>query len=420
MKKFAVLLFALLLILNPLHAKALITADDLQCGSAVLMEVSSQRILFDKNGSEAHFPASTTKIMTMLLACEKGKMSDELSASYDAVMSIEYGSSHISLQPDEKITLEDALYATSLASANDCANVIAEYLGGGDIEAFVTMMNDRAAEIGCENTHFANPHGLHDEEHYTCAADLARILSTASQNKQYITITSALEHVIPPTNKTEQSRELYTYNRCMDPEDKENYIPEIVSGKSGYTDEAGSTFVAYAKKDDAEFVVALMDGPDSDAIIHDLKLLFNSAFQDYMLYEDVNTLVNTPTIKHGFFYAGGSTVLESDFEAPAMLKGQEKNLKVEYDIDADAAQLPKGEKCGTAKLYYNNTLLQTRPLLVKTPVRSAFKIITTFLLRAVIALVIIVVVGAVGLVVAKKVYTVYMNRKIRNRKHNNK
>lgn len=150
---------------------------------ATVMDLDTGAFLYSKNAEAKLYPASITKIMTMLVALEHISDSDldtKVKASESALAPIDSDSSQIWLSVGEKITVRSALYAIMLASANDAANVIAEYVGGS-MDNFVKMMNDKAKELGCVNTHFVNPHGLHNKKHYTCAHDMALIAQAAFQ-----------------------------------------------------------------------------------------------------------------------------------------------------------------------------------------------------------------------------------------------
>ena len=149
-------------------------APEILSEGAVLIEASTGTILYNKNAFDAFYPASTTKLMTSLLAIEQCPLSEVITCSKDAVYKLEPGSSHIAMVPKEEMTLEHYLYAILLPSANDAAYAVAEHIGGS-ISNFVEMMNRRAKELGCVNTNFVNSHGLHNDEHYSCPYDLALI-----------------------------------------------------------------------------------------------------------------------------------------------------------------------------------------------------------------------------------------------------
>lgn len=186
------------------------SADAISAQSAVLIDSSSGRILYEHNAYQRLPMASTTKIMTGLLACESGKLDKTVKASPFA--SGTEGSS-LWLKIGEKQTLENLTYGLMLKSGNDAAVAIAEYLGGS-IDAFALLMNKRAKEIGAVNTNFKNPHGLDTEEHYTTAYDLALIASEAMKNKKFREIVSTKNYSIPMQGE-KWDRALKNHNKLL-------------------------------------------------------------------------------------------------------------------------------------------------------------------------------------------------------------
>ena len=172
----------------------------MQAESAVVMEASTGTILYEKNPHEELYPASITKIMTTLLAVENCSLDEEVTFSYESVHNIDRESTHISRDVGEVMTMEQCLYAVMLGSANECAYAVAEHAGKG-FENFIAMMNDKAQKLGCQNTHFNNPHGLTEEEHYTSAYDMALISQAAMKNDTFRAITGTKRYTIPVTNK---------------------------------------------------------------------------------------------------------------------------------------------------------------------------------------------------------------------------
>ena len=174
-------------------------APEITSPAAVVIEASTGTILYNKAAYDSYYPASTTKLMTAILAIEQAPLSDIVTCSYDSVNSIGWDSSRIGLVKGEQIDMENALYAILLASANEVSYAVAEHVGGS-YRKFVNMMNQRAAELGCVNTHFNNPHGLDDPEHYSCAYDLALIARKAIEYNTFRRISGASYREIPPTN----------------------------------------------------------------------------------------------------------------------------------------------------------------------------------------------------------------------------
>lgn len=158
------------------------TGPQVAAETAILMDAETGEILYAKGIDEKRYPASTTKIMTALVAIENSALTDQVTFSAEAVNGIEPGSTHIGVKPGEILTMEQSLYAILLASANEVSSGVAEFVGGS-IPDFVNMMNARAEELGCKNTHFVNANGLHDPEHYTTARDLANIAREAFKNE---------------------------------------------------------------------------------------------------------------------------------------------------------------------------------------------------------------------------------------------
>ena len=153
-------------------------APDITAESAILMDAASGAVLYGKDEESKQYPASITKVMTALLAIENCSMDDIVTFSNEAVNGIEPGSSSAGINVGAQLTVEDTLYALMLVSANEAASALAEHISGSN-EAFAELMNQRAAELGCTGTHFTNPHGLPDEDHYTTAHDMALILRRA-------------------------------------------------------------------------------------------------------------------------------------------------------------------------------------------------------------------------------------------------
>ena len=248
----------------------------------ILMEESTGTILYEKNSDEAHYPASITKIMTTLLALENGNLSDMVTFSDDAINNTE--GSGIARDYGEQMTLEQCLYGVMLESANECAYAVAEHVGG-TVENFVDMMNAKAKELGCTNTHFANPHGLQDENHYTTAHDMALIAQAAYQNETFRIIIGTKMYTIPPTNKHAEETVLRNHHDmlCTYHNANRKYLyPYCVGGKTGYTATANSTLVTYAEKDGMTLICEVMNTQSPNQFI-DTVNLFDYAFDNFQV-----------------------------------------------------------------------------------------------------------------------------------------
>lgn len=248
----------------------------------ILMEESTGTILYEKNSDEAHYPASITKIMTTLLALENGNLSDMVTFSDDAINNTE--GSGIARDYGEQMTLEQCLYGVMLESANECAYAVAEHVGG-TVENFVDMMNAKAKELGCTNTHFANSHGLQDENHYTTAHDMALIAQAAYQNETFRIIIGTKMYTIPPTNKHAEETVLRNHHDmlCTYHNANRKYLyPYCVGGKTGYTATANSTLVTYAEKDGMTLICVVMNTQSPNQFI-DTVNLFDYAFDNFQV-----------------------------------------------------------------------------------------------------------------------------------------
>jgi len=234
-----------------------ISSEDIgiSAGQAVLIDGNTGKVLYEKAADEKAYPASTTKIMTALITLETLEKYDSPVEQKVTVPEAAEGveGSSIYLKAGEKISIEDLLYGLMLVSGNDAAVALAEIIGG-DEETFVDMMNEKAKELGCDNTHFVNPNGLFDEEHYTTARDMAVIAYEAMKNETFRKIVSADSW----TAEREDSDYITFYN-------KNKTISQYEGGngiKIGYTKSSGRTLVASAKRGDAQMIAVVMSAPD--------------------------------------------------------------------------------------------------------------------------------------------------------------
>ena len=238
-------------------------------GSGIVMEVSTGTILYEKNMHDIHYPASITKIMTVLLAIENCEMDEIVTVPPEAVYMEDKGS-HIALDAGEQLTVEQCLYAIMLASANDAAYALAEHVGG-TYENFIRMMNEEAKELGCENTNFTNPHGLPDENHVTSAYDMALITKAALQCDMFQTVSGTSYYEILPTEHQKDLICMYNHHKMIGKTEFQN--EEVFAGKNGYTDDAGHTLVTCAKRDDMAVICVVMQDQGEHIYQDTLELL---------------------------------------------------------------------------------------------------------------------------------------------------
>ncbi len=255
------------------------TAPDIVSDSAIVMDAYTGQILYAKDAFSTRYPASITKIMTGLIALENGDLNSTVTFSEDAIWGIERDSTHIALDVGEQLTLEQALYATLVVSANEAAWGVAEHIAGS-LSSFCDMMNAKAAELGCTNTHFVNANGLHSDDHYTCAYDIALIAREAIKNAKFVEITSTTYYEIPPTNLQPETRYLYQDNKLIK-ENSDYYYPYCIGGKTGYTDQAGGTLVSWAKKGDRTLICVTLHASPARNTYTDSIALFDYCFDNF-------------------------------------------------------------------------------------------------------------------------------------------
>ena len=238
--------------------------------AVILMDAKSGRVLYERNGQEQLPPASLTKIMTGLLVTENGNLDKKVTVSKHAADTPECT---IYLEPGEVLTRLELLYAALLPSANDASVALAESIAGSEAN-FLEMMNQRAEELGLQNTHFVNPHGLHYEEHYTSAYDLALLTKTALSNRLFAKVASTPRAVIPWDSRPDEDRLLLNQNKLL------HRYDGAIGVKTGYTRQAGNCVVGAAKRGDMVLIAVSMN---SSTVYEDLEILFDYGFENYYM-----------------------------------------------------------------------------------------------------------------------------------------
>ena len=264
-----------------------LTATEAYC----IIDADTGLVLAQQNMNEELHPASITKVMTLGLACEKaqGKWDNvKLTVSHEDVYSLAgTDSSHIALQEGEEVPLTDALYATMMASANDGANLLAEYFGGGSIEGGVAAMNAQAKELGLEHTHFANPHGISDEDHYTSCYDMAQILRWALTQPGFETLFTRNEmYTMGPTNIQPVTRYFHQQDK-MRVGSSRYYIPAILGSKIGYTNIARYSYVCLAEQNGVRLICVTMQSQIKTDKYNDVRTLLDDAFARCTGYTEI-------------------------------------------------------------------------------------------------------------------------------------
>ena len=261
---------------------------EITSGAAVLIDNKTGKVLYGKNADERMFPASTTKILTAILVLENCDLNEIVTASYDAVSTIPEGYVSAEIQGEEQLTVEQLLEVLLVHSANDAANVLAEYVGGS-IESFVSMMNTKINELGLSNTHFTNPYGLQEDDHYTTAHDLAIIMQYCLQNDDFRRIAGSVSCSIPATNKS--GIRSYTSSNQLILPDNPNYYRYATVGKTGFTTEAGNCLVSCAYRNDLELICVILGGTIVNGVssrFPDSITLYEYGFNNFSLKNIAN------------------------------------------------------------------------------------------------------------------------------------
>ena len=225
--------------------------------SAILYEVNSDTLMYAYNADEKLPPSSLLKILTALIAIEKGNLSDAVTVQESVLATLDEDAAKVKLAVDEVVTVKDLIYCMMVASGNDAAVVLADHVLGGQ-QAFVAEMNRYAAELGCVNTNFTNVHGLHDENQYTTARDIARILAKAIENEEFCACFGARYYTVPETNKTEE-RKLSSQNYLINNDQDVNYFDERVTGsRTALANDRSRGVASVAEVNDMKLICIVM------------------------------------------------------------------------------------------------------------------------------------------------------------------
>lgn len=286
MKKLTAALCAVLLVLCVCLPGASAAGPALSATRAYcIVDADTGLVLAQQNMNEELHPASITKVMTLGLACEKAQGNWDgvkLTVSHEDVYSLAgTDSSHIALREGEEVPLVDALYATQMASANDGANLLAEYFGGGTIEGGVAKMNEQVEELGLAHTHFANPHGISDEDHYTSCYDMAQILRWALEQPGFEDVFTRSEmYTMQPTNVQPVTR-YFSQQDKMRIGSSRYHIASILGSKIGYTNTARYSYACLAEQNGVRLICVTMQSELSTDKYNDVRTLLDYAFSTF-------------------------------------------------------------------------------------------------------------------------------------------
>lgn len=321
--------------------------------AAVVMDTDYGTILYAKNPNKKRYPASITKIMTTLVALENSKADEVVTFSENAVWGIERDSSNIGIDVGEQLTMEQCYYAMMLASANEVCMAVAEHIAGST-EDYVELMNKKAQQLGCKNTHFNNTNGLPDKEHYTTAYDMALIAKAAYSNPLFKNIAKTVEYKIPPTNKWEEERYLLNHHKML--YDSGVRYEGCLGGKTGYTQKALNTLVTYAHRNGSTLICVNLR-TDGTPVYTDTAAMLDYGFNNFTWKKVYNM---NPTSGEVRLLPSQSNILKSKVNFCATKKGygwvlvpsdvEVKDLTMKKAMERNAA----GPWREVTTYYYNN------------------------------------------------------------------
>ncbi len=343
-------LISLMLGVSPAYA---LTKPEVRGEAAILIDVQSGQTIYAKNPDQVLPPASTTKIMTALLAIEKGKLSDPVVASPTMLNSkLVYGT-QIYLEPGEVMSLDNLLYALLLNSANDAAVAIAEYIGG-DVDTFVKLMNQKAKEIGAEHTTFKNPSGLNEEGHLTTARDLALITRTALKNPDFVRYVKTKSKVIPRSAENVPV-EMFNENKLLWRD------PSVDGVKTGYTTQAENCLVASATRNGRQIIGVILKSPGGE-IYNDMQNLLDYGFNEYdnSVYKPSGTAISSMLVGKDTvdLILGSPIIVTSKKGEPAPVL----RLNV-IPLSFQVQEVEQGQILANLEVWQGQQLLQKIPLM---------------------------------------------------------
>ena len=351
--------------------------------AAFIYETTTQTVIYSYNPDLQLAPGSLSKMLTALIAIEMGKLDDEITVSTREISQLPVGAITAKLKEGEKITVRDALYQLILASANDAALILAEYIAG-DEPRFVEVMNQRLAELGCTNTYLVNCHGLDNSQQYTTARDIARITLAASQNPTFMEIFGAKTYDMPPTNKNEKVREVTSGNHLK----YEMVLPQfndlrVTGGMPSYVSAASGASIAFTAEDkNMELVYVILGATRTyneesgnakyygnfEEALDLLAFSFNNYKISRLLYQ--GQALNQFEVSGGECDVVGSSETLLDTVLP--INARMDNLIVRYTIRNGGLKAPiaDNEVIGTVQYWYNTSCVAETEMYAMNPVKA--------------------------------------------------
>lgn len=371
MKKTSIILIIFCIIIGQVSFAEPLGTSSIEGEAGILIDYDTGQVLFDKNSDMPLYPASTTKMLTTIIILENHDLTEKV--IIDAKSPFE-GGKKIYVIEDEVLTVEQLLYATMVESANDAAAALAIY-HAGSIEAFAEIMNAKAKEIGCTNSNFVNPNGLHDDNHYTTAHDLAKIAQYSLKNETFRLLASTSSYTIPPTEKQNIRNYIRNTNAFFGAKSAkkmlyrgENILIEydIVDGvKTGYTNEARYCLVSSAQIDDQRYIAVVLKAPNEDQLYIDSRTLLDYGFENFYSYtfNTKGAYIDTVTLKNSDDIT--INVLAND-SFVKMLDNSIDSSAITRSISVDpklTTPIKENQQVGHIEYYYDNVQLGSVPII---------------------------------------------------------
>lgn len=351
--------------INAMYPVTGVNKERIPVKAAIAYELGTDTLVYADNVDEALYPASMTKIMTCLVALEMCDLNEIITVDGEVISYLDSSGSGAELKDGEQMSMENLLYCLMVMSANDAAVVIADHLAGSEA-AFVELMNQKAAELGCTNTHFANAHGLHDDNHYTSARDMAKIMEACIQNEMFCKLYATTYYLVPETNLSEE-RPLFTTNFLIsDALDYNHYDPRVIGGKTGFTTPAGRCLVTVSQSNGMNLVIVIMgaeaefaeDGYSAlsyshfDTTIELMDIVYNGYMPAQVLAAN-QILEQFPvnegqTDTQGYVQKAVSTVIPAGSDV--------NSLRYEFELDNGGISAPvkAGDAIGMVRVWAGN------------------------------------------------------------------
>lgn len=350
----------------------------IEAGGYLILERSTNTVLLEENADVKLYPASVTKLLTALIAIEHLADTDVLVVEASDTAGLYERGSNVFLKSGEEILFNDLLHYLLIASGNDASNTIARRISGGEAE-FAVLMNQKAKELGCTNSNFANPHGLHDDNHYTTARDLSKIGAAVANNPKLAEICAMASWTMPPTNKHPSETLFYTTNHLISRFKDKRYIYEGANGlKTGWTDSAGMCLVATAQKNDLSLLTVVMNAPrrpdGSQGSFTETTKLLNYGFDNFKRATYIPTTEPVSEVNVALAKKKSNLILslERDYDDILPAGVQRGDLSVITLIEPEIqAPIEKGQVLGTATITYQGQTRQTINLVANDAVERS-------------------------------------------------